>query len=105
MGDFPREADGRRFFSTEFKRGVVRQLSKGEKTLAEVSRELDIQPSVIREWTRRVEAGAKTAVSAYEDVVPASALRGGRTSGFGSSSASWARSRWRSRSSRRPRRS
>ena len=31
---------------------------KGEKTLAEVSREFDIQPSVIREWKRRVEAGA-----------------------------------------------
>jgi transposase len=72
MGDFPREADGRGIFSPEFKRGVVQQLAKGEKTLAEVSRELDIQPS---EWTRRVEAGAKTAVSANEDVVPASALR------------------------------
>jgi transposase len=75
MGDFPRKADGRGIFSPEFKRGVVQQLAKGEKTLAEVSRELDIQPSVIREWPRRVEAGAKTAVSANEDVVPASALR------------------------------
>ncbi len=34
MGDFPRKADGRRIFSTEFKRGVVQQLAKGEKTLA-----------------------------------------------------------------------
>jgi transposase len=75
MGDFPRKADGRRIFSTEFKRGVVQQLAKGETTLAALSCELDIQPSVIREWTRRVEAGAKTAVSANEDVVPASALR------------------------------
>jgi transposase len=75
MGDFPRKADGRRIFSTEFKRGVVQQPAEGEKTLAELSRELDIQPSVIREWTRRVEAGAKAAVSANEDVVPASALR------------------------------
>jgi Transposase len=52
--------------------GIVQQL---EKTLAEVSRELDIQPSVIREWKRGVEAGATTAVAANEDVVPASALR------------------------------
>jgi transposase len=48
---------------------------KGDKTLAEVSRELDIQPSVIRECKRRVEAGATTAVATNEDVVPASALR------------------------------
>ena len=43
--------------------------------MAEVSRELDIQPSVIREWKRRVETGATTAVAANEDVVPGSALR------------------------------
>ena len=75
MGDCARKSDGRRIFTVEFKRGIVQQLVKGEKTLAEVSRELDIQPSVIREWKRRVEAGATTAVAANEDVVPASALR------------------------------
>jgi transposase len=75
MGEFPRKADGRRIFTAEFKRGIVQQLAKGEKTLAEVSHEFDIQPSVIREWTHRVEAGAKTAVAANEAVVPASALR------------------------------
>ena len=75
MGDFPRKADGKRIFSPEFKRGVVQQIEKGEKTLAEASRELDIQAGVIREWLRRAEAGATTAVTANEDVVPASALR------------------------------
>ena len=35
-----------------FKRGVVQQLLKGDQTLAEVSRELDIQPSVVRQWKR-----------------------------------------------------
>jgi transposase len=75
MGDFPRKADGRRIFTAEFKRGVVQQILKGEKTLAEVSRELDIQPTVIRQWKRRVEAGVATAVAADEDVVPASLLR------------------------------
>src|SRR2546425_7747441 len=75
MGDFPRKADGRRIFTAEFKRGVVQQILKGEKTLAEVSRELDIQPTVIRQWKRRVETGAATAVAADEDVVPASLLR------------------------------
>ena len=58
MGEFPRKSDGRRVFTVEFKRGVVQQLLKGEKTLAEVSRELDIQPSVVRQWKRRFEAGA-----------------------------------------------
>lgn len=75
MGDFPRKADGRRIFTAEFKRGVVQQILKGEKTLAEVSRELDIQPTVIRQWKRRVETGAATAVAADEEVVPASLLR------------------------------
>ena len=36
MGEFPRKSDGRRVFTVEFKRGVVQQLLKGEKTLAEV---------------------------------------------------------------------
>ena len=47
MGNFPRKADGRRIFTVEFNRGVVQQTLKGEKTLAEVSREPDIQPTVI----------------------------------------------------------
>jgi len=75
MGEFPRKSDGRLVFTVEFKRGVVQQLLKGEKTLAEVSRELDIQPSVVRQWKRRFEAGATAAVATNEDVVPVSALR------------------------------
>ena len=47
MGDHPRKADGRRVFSTEFKRTTVQRILSGEKTLAELSRELDISPSVI----------------------------------------------------------
>src|SRR5215831_2758401 len=75
MGEFPRKSDGRRVFTVEFKRGVVQQLLKGEKTLAEIARELDVQPHVVRQWKRRFEAGAHTAVAANDDVVPASALR------------------------------
>ena len=33
MGEFPRKSDGRRVFTVEFKRGVVQQLLKREKTL------------------------------------------------------------------------
>src|SRR5438094_10417685 len=75
MGEHRRKADGRRVFSTEFKRATVQRILSGEKTLAELSRELDISPSVIRTWKRFAEAGATTAVQASEDVVPASQLR------------------------------
>jgi transposase len=75
MGEFPRKADGRRVFTAEFKRETVQRILNGEKTLAELSRELDILPTVIRNWKRRYESGAATAVRADEDVVPASALR------------------------------
>ena len=75
MGEHPRKADGRRVFSTEFKRTTVQRILSGEKTLAELSRELDISPNVIRTWKRFAESGATTAVQASEDVVPASQLR------------------------------
>jgi transposase len=75
MGEHRRKADGRRVFSTEFKRSTFQRILTGEKTLAELSREVDISPSVIRNWKRFAEAGATTAVQASEDVVPASHLR------------------------------
>src|SRR5262249_3332312 len=75
MGEHRRKADGRRVFSTEFKRQAVQRILSGEKTVAELSRELDIYPSVIRTWKRFAEAGATTAVQASEDVVPTSQLR------------------------------
>lgn len=75
MGEFPRKADGRRIFTVEFKREVVQQILKGEKTLAEVSREIDVTTQNIREWMRRYEFGAAAGVKAGEDVVPASELQ------------------------------
>ena len=62
MGEFPRKADGRRVFSAEFKRETVQRFLSGEKTLAELSRDLDISPTVIRHWKRRFETAAATAV-------------------------------------------
>jgi transposase-like protein len=104
MGEHRRKADGRRVFSTEFKRMTVQRILTGEKTLAELSRELDISPSVIRNWKRFAEAGATTAVQASEDVVPPATCERG-TPRSGSSSGRWAARRWRSRSCARPRRS
>ena len=84
--------------------GVVQQILKGEKTLAELSRELDIQPSVIRQLEAAVEAGATTAVAANEDVVPASQLREAHQR-IRELERLLGGSRWRSRSCRRPGRS
>jgi transposase len=75
MGDFPRRSDGRRVFSADFKRETVGRISSGEKTLAELSRELELAPAVLRNWMKLVERGGTTAVAAGEDVVPASRVR------------------------------
>src|SRR5262249_2868827 len=75
MGEHRRKADGRRVFSTEFKRTTVQQILTGEKTLAELRRELDTGPRVMRKWKGFPGGGATTAVQASEDVVPASQLR------------------------------
>ena len=74
MGEFPRKADGRRIFTPEFKREVVQQIVKGEKSLAERGREFDVTPTAIRTWMRRSEVGAATAVKANGEVVAASEL-------------------------------
>ncbi len=75
MEGIGRKADGRRIFSVEFKRQAVSRVHSGEKTLAELSRELEVQPSVLRNWMRLVERGGTAAVAAGEDVVPASRVR------------------------------
>src|ERR1019366_5361380 len=68
MVEFPRKADGRRVFSVAFKREAVARITSGEKTLAELSRELGISPSVLRNWLRLVERGGTTAMAAAGDV-------------------------------------
>src|SRR5215471_16656068 len=75
MGEHRRKADGRRVFTTEFKRATVQRILTGEKTVAELSRELDIAPSVIRNWKRFAEQGRPRPFQASEDLVPASQLR------------------------------
>ena len=77
MGGIRRKADGRRIFSVEFKRQAVGRVHSGEKTMAELSRELEIQPSVLRNWMR--------AGGARRD--GGGGCRGGRSSGQPSSGA------------------
>ncbi len=45
---------------------TVARIVSGEKTLAELSRELGISPSVLRSWMRLVERGGTTVVPAGE---------------------------------------
>jgi len=75
MGEFKRKSDGRRIFTSDFKRATVDRICSGGATLAEVSRELEIAPGILRNWLRLVERGGQTAVDAGEDVVPPSRVR------------------------------
>ncbi len=70
-----RGANGKRLFTTEFKREQVGRLTRGEVTVAELSREHGISESLLRRWKQLLTKGGETAVAANEDVVPASELR------------------------------
>lgn len=75
MGQIRRGADGRRLFTTEFKRTQIARVLWGETTQAERVRELDVSPSVVRKWKRLFEHGSEVAVEANGNVVPAHPLR------------------------------
>ena len=75
METHARASDGRRRFTAEFKREQMSRVSRGEVTLAELSREIDVSPSVVRRWKYLVERGSHAAVAANEEVVPVSLLR------------------------------
>jgi len=70
-----RGSDGRRIFTAAFKQEQVRRVVRQEVTLAELARELAVSPSVVRRWHHLSANGSSAAVSADEDVVPASELR------------------------------
>lgn len=75
MESFRRGANGKRLFNAEFKREQVGRLLRGEVTVAELSRELDVSPSLVRRWKHLHDSGSDAAVGANEPVVPASELR------------------------------
>ena len=70
-----RGADGRRLFTAQFKQEQIARVGRQELTLAELARELSVSPSVVRRWQRLSLNGSAAAVSADEEVVPASELR------------------------------
>lgn len=75
MAPQKRASGGRRRFGAEFKREQLARIERGEITIAELSREVQIDQSVVRRWKHLMERGSTTAVAANEDVVPASELR------------------------------
>ena len=48
MGDFERKADGRRVFTTEFKRTTMARVQSGQTTLAAVAVRLQLTPCLDR---------------------------------------------------------
>ena len=65
-----RGLDGRRIFNSEFKREQIGRVLRGEISLAELTRELDVSPSVVRRWKHLADRGSETAMTANEEVVP-----------------------------------
>lgn len=56
MGEVARGADGRRLLTPEFKKQQIERVVRGELTLAELTRELDVSPSVT--WSLEATPGA-----------------------------------------------
>lgn len=75
MGRIPRKSDGRRVYTPEFKREQIERVLRGELTLSELSRELDISRGLLQRWKSLLSSGAEAAVKANEEVVPASELK------------------------------
>lgn len=75
MGSIGRKSDGRRVYTAEFKREQIERVLRGEVTLSELSRELDISRGLLQRWKKLLATGGETAVQANGDVVPASELR------------------------------
>ena len=75
MEGYRRAANGKRLFTAEFKRAQVGRVVRGEGTIAELSRELEVSPSLVRRWKHLSETGGDAAVSANGAVVPAYKLK------------------------------
>jgi len=71
----PRKADGRRVFTAAFKRDQIGRVVRGETTIAELSRELDVSRQLLQRWKQLATQGSEQAIAAGEEVVPAGRLR------------------------------
>ena len=75
METLRRGEDGRRIVNADCKREQMAPIARKALTRAELSRELAVEPSVVRRGKHLSERGSQTAVATNEDVVPASELR------------------------------
>jgi transposase len=75
MERFRRAVNGKRLFTAEFKRDQAGRVLRGEVTVAELSRELEVSPSLVRRWKQLMEDGGQAAVAAGGEVVPAYKLK------------------------------
>ncbi len=69
MEDKTTKRRARRAFTDEFKAGAVRLVLDEGKTVAQVARDLDLTPSVLRGWVKQAEAdrsGGKTGLTTEE---------------------------------------
>ena len=64
METLRRGSDGGRIFNADFKREQMARIARKELTLAELSRELAVEPSVVRRWKHLSERGSQAAVAA-----------------------------------------
>jgi transposase len=75
MERFRRAVNGKRLFTVEFKREQAGRVLRGEVTVAELSRELEVSPSLVRRWKQLMEDGGQAAMAAGGEVVPAYKLK------------------------------
>jgi transposase-like protein len=54
MARIARKSDGRRIFTSEFKREQIDRVLSGELTMAELSRKLGIAGSLLHRWKRQM---------------------------------------------------
>ena len=50
----------RRSFTAEFKAGTLELIARGDRSVAEVCRDLDLTESVVRHWMNQAEEAGKT---------------------------------------------
>jgi transposase-like protein len=77
MAKIARKSDGRRIFTSEFKRKQIGRVLRGELTLAELSRNLGIARSLLQRWKRAMPQRDGNARVTRLRVTPPSDLRDG----------------------------
>jgi transposase-like protein len=75
MANIARKSDGRRIFTDKFKRDQLARVSRGEVSLAELSRKLGIARSLLHRWKRLMAQRGHITGLARGRVIPATELR------------------------------